>query len=134
VGTTLSYRIAAVDANGVETGQWETGEGTWRGSDLFERTTPKAGSSSLPVAFADGTKKVTFTINAADLAGLLALSGTATLAWNADNTLASITSNGVTYTMGYTTVDDFPRLTTITGGGETTTLGYDAQGRVTSIS
>ncbi|WP_157266630.1 hypothetical protein [Azohydromonas aeria] len=132
-GTKLSYRIAAVDNNGQETGDWETGEGTYLGAGSFERTTPRAGSAAVPVAFVGGTKKVTFTVNAADLDTLAELDAGATLTWNTDGTLATVTTNGTTYTMAYATVDDFPRLTSITGGGKTVALGYDGAGRLTSI-
>lgn len=134
-GAVVSYRIAAVDANDKETGEWETGRGTYLGSNAFQRTTPEAGSGPLPVNFSAGTtKKFSHTPNAADLRILGALLGGFTLTYDSAGDVATATLNGTTYTLGYTTVAGKKRWTSITGGGSTVTLNYDSNGNFVSPS
>jgi hypothetical protein len=139
-GAVVQYRIAAVDANGIETGEWETGEGTYLGSDIFQRTTPDAGASSaggsaVPVNFAAGTtKKFTLSINADVLRLLAAMTGGASLTYDSDGDVATATINSTTFTLGYTTVAGKKTWTSATGGGATITLNYDSNGRFVSYS
>jgi hypothetical protein len=134
-GAVVSYRIAAVDANGVETGEWETGKGTYLGSNAFERTKPDAGSSATPpVNFSAGTKKFSLTNNAADMRPLLAMLSGFALTYDSEGDIATATMNGVAYTLGYTTVAGKKRWTSITGGGSTVTLNYDSNGNLVSPS
>lgn len=134
-GAVVSYRIAAVDANDKETGEWETGRGTYLGSNTFQRTTPDAGSSTPPVNFSAGTtKKFTVTPNAIDLRILGALTGGFLLTYDGAGDVATATINGTTYTLGYTTVAGKKRWTSLTGGGSTVTLNYDANGNLVSTS
>jgi hypothetical protein len=135
VGTTLAYRIATVDANGIETGTWETGEGVYSAPNVFSRTRPQAGSEALPVNFTSGVKKFSLTVNAADMRALAGIVASATFTYNDDTTVATMVSNGVTWTFGYETVDSEPRLKTITGAGTTWTLTYDGvTGLLSSIA
>lgn len=134
-GAVVSYRIAAVDSNGVETGEWETGQGTYLGSNQFERTKPDSGSSATPVSFTAGTtKKFSLTPNAADLRVLGALTSAVALTYNSDKTVATVTANGVTSTLTYTTINGRQKVSTITGGGTTTTVTYNSDGTVASIA
>jgi hypothetical protein len=133
-GAVVPYLIAAVDSNGTQTGEWETGEGTYLGSNAFERTRPQAGSSAVPVSFSAGTKKFSLTVNAADLRPLAALTAGMALTYNGDGTVATLTANGVTSTLAYTTINGKKRLSTITGGGSTTTVTYNSDGTVASIA
>lgn len=132
-GALVPYRLEAVDGNYVPTGQWETGEGTYIGSDVFERTKPQAGSAALPVNFGAGMKRFSLTSNAADLRLLGRLQGSATYTYNADKTVATYTVNGVTYTVAYTTVDGKKRISTVTGGGATQTWTYNSDGTVATV-
>jgi hypothetical protein len=135
VNARIPYRIEAVDATTYQpTGQWETGEGTYLGSDIFERTTPQSGSSTPPVSFTAGTKRFSVTTNAADLRLLGQLSGSVSYTYNADGTVATYTVNGVLYTMAYTTVAGKRLVSTVTGGGITQTFTYNSDGSVASIA
>lgn len=59
-GDTCYYLIEAVDANGVPTGDWETGLGTFNDTDTLVRTTvSRSSNSNAAVSFAAGTKRVT---------------------------------------------------------------------------
>lgn len=56
---TTTYLIVAVDANGVPTGEWETGIGTYTSSGTtLARTSLIASSTGSAVSFAAGTKHV----------------------------------------------------------------------------
>jgi hypothetical protein len=68
VSDTLSYAIAAVDGTGAETGEWETGIGTYSATNTLTRTTVLASSNggSL-VNFSAGTKRVYLTALANDI-------------------------------------------------------------------
>src|SRR5574343_343743 len=61
VGDTTEYVIYAADAYGFPSGEWEEGIGTYSGTNVLTRTTPKSGSSALPVNFSSGTKVVIMT-------------------------------------------------------------------------
>lgn len=134
-GAVVPYRIAAVDANGAETGEWETGWGTYLGGNVFQRTTPDTGSSTPPVNFAAGTtKKFTLVPNAAGLRILGALTGGWSLTYDANGDPATATINGTTYTLGYTTVAGRRKWTSVTGGGSTVAFNFDASGNLVSPS
>src|SRR5574343_1372843 len=45
VGDTTEYVIYAADAYGFPSGEWEEGIGTYSGTNVLTRTTPKSGSS-----------------------------------------------------------------------------------------
>lgn len=65
---TTGYAIIAVDANGVPTGEWETGIGTYTSSGTtLSRGVIKSSNSNALVNFAAGTKHVIVT----DIAGYL---------------------------------------------------------------
>lgn len=54
-----AYAIVGVDANGIPTGEWETGIGTWGTGNLLTRTTVKRSSNAnAVVTFSAGTKRV----------------------------------------------------------------------------
>lgn len=56
---TAYYSITAVDGNGVPTGEWETGLGTYSGTNTLTRTTVLGSSNSdAAVNFSAGTKRV----------------------------------------------------------------------------
>jgi len=56
---TVYYSITAVDANGVPSGEWETGLGTYSGANTLTRTTVLDSSNSgAVVSFSAGTKRV----------------------------------------------------------------------------
>lgn len=62
---TFHYSITAVDANGVPTGDWEVGLGTYSASNTLTRTTVRASSNAgSAVSFSSGTKRVVLTPNA----------------------------------------------------------------------
>lgn len=55
----VPYYIEAVDANGVPTGDWETGIATYSGSNVLARSTVKRSSNgNAAVNFSAGTKRV----------------------------------------------------------------------------
>jgi hypothetical protein len=65
---TFDYFIEAVDANGVPTGDWETGLGTWTTGDNVARTTIYASSNAnAAVSWAAGTKRIGISLVAATL-------------------------------------------------------------------
>jgi hypothetical protein len=51
------------------------------------------------------------------------------LTYNTDGTVATITSDGVVYTLVYTNGN----ITSMTYGAKTTTIGYDSSNRVNSV-
>ena len=56
---TLYYLIEAIDANGVPTGEWETGLGTYSAANTLTRTTvSRSSNANAAVSFAAGTKRV----------------------------------------------------------------------------
>lgn len=56
---TLYYYIEETDANGIPTGAWETGIGTWGSGGILTRTTVHASSNGgSTVNFGAGTKRV----------------------------------------------------------------------------
>lgn len=56
---TCYYFIEAIDANGVPTGEWETGLGTYSAADTLTRTTIlESSNSGSAVNFSAGTKRV----------------------------------------------------------------------------
>lgn len=59
-GDTFHGCIVAVDASGVPTGEWETGQYTYKGSSTIERTTVRSSSatSNAKVVFSAGAKQV----------------------------------------------------------------------------
>jgi len=67
---TVDYAIFAVDTNGVPTGDWEVGVGTYSAASTLTRTTVKASSNTgSAVSFAAGTKRVGISVIAATLPG-----------------------------------------------------------------
>lgn len=80
-GDTLYYAAQAVDGNGVPTGEWEVGLGTYSGVNTLTRTTPQASSNGgAAVDFAVGTKQVWLDLTASQLSGFAATAGTVPLA------------------------------------------------------
>lgn len=64
-GDTFDYTIVAVDVNGVPTGAWECGRGTYSSANTLTRTTVQASSNAgAAVSFGAGTKYVMLTENA----------------------------------------------------------------------
>lgn len=118
INDVFQYRIAAIDENGIETGQWETGLGRYVSANVMRRDIPDAGSSaSLPVNFNTGTKKFSLTVNAEDLRDLSLMLAGGEINRNPDETIANVVSNGITFTFNYTLVDGLPQLATISGDG-----------------
>lgn len=67
IGDTFDYAVVAVDSDGVPTGDWETGRGTYSGANTLTRTTLHASSTGSAVSFAAGTKYVMLSQNAASV-------------------------------------------------------------------
>lgn len=68
-GDTVYYVIEAIDANGNPSGAWEVGLGTFNDTDTLARTTPAASSNAgAAVDFAAGTKRVSLSATAGNLA------------------------------------------------------------------
>ena len=64
------YMITAVDSNGVPTGEWEAGLGTYSATDTLTRTTVHASSNAgAAVNLSAGTKRVALTQTAKVIAG-----------------------------------------------------------------
>lgn len=61
VGNTVYYALWCVDGSGNATGVWETGFGTYSGTNTLTRTTPKAGSTTTPVTLS-GTSYVALSV------------------------------------------------------------------------
>lgn len=69
---TVYYSIVAVDANGIPTGEWETGLGTYSAANTLTRTTVlESSNAGAAVNFSAGTKRVGLTTVAALAATLL---------------------------------------------------------------
>lgn len=67
---TCHYTITGIDADGIPTGEWETGLGTYSGANTLTRTTVIASSNSdAAVNFSAGTKRVTMSLIAASIIG-----------------------------------------------------------------
>ena len=60
-GDTIDYAIQAVDDNGVPTGAWETGRGTYSAPGQLTRSTLHASSTGAFIDWAAGTKQVMLT-------------------------------------------------------------------------
>lgn len=90
---TCYYLIEAVDTNGVPTGDWETGLGTYSAANTLTRTTvSKSSNANAAVTFAAGTKRVAISSISLELAGITAAevqAGTAKKIVTADKLLAS---------------------------------------------
>lgn len=72
VADTCYYAIEAVDANGVATGDWEVGLGTYSALSTLTRTTPSASSNAgAAVNFAAGTKNVWVDVTAVQIGGVV---------------------------------------------------------------
>lgn len=62
---TFEYYTEAVDANGVPSGDWETGLGTWGTGSILTRSVIYASSNAgLAVVWAAGTKRVALALTA----------------------------------------------------------------------
>lgn len=71
VGDTLFYALEAVGIDGVPSGEWEVGFGTYSGANTLTRTTPLASSNNnAAVNFGSGTKNVWLDVPAAQMATL----------------------------------------------------------------
>jgi hypothetical protein len=71
VADTAYYLIEAVDANGLATGEWEAGLGTYSAANTLTRTTVISSSNAnAAVTFSAGTKRVSLSPTAAFLAGV----------------------------------------------------------------
>lgn len=65
VNDTTYYLIEAVDANGVPTGEWETGIGTYSATNTLTRTTVlESSNANTTVTFSAGTKRVAMVLPA----------------------------------------------------------------------
>ena len=90
-GDTVYYDIEGVDANGVPTGEWETGLGTYSASNTLTRTTVIASSNSgAAVNFSGGTKRVCMPPPAKTAAGVHLISETTTSGSQASVTFSTI--------------------------------------------
>lgn len=70
---TCYYTIEAIDVNGVPTGDYEVGLGTYSSANTLTRTTPQFSSNAnAAVSFAAGTKRVFIVVSATDLAAIIA--------------------------------------------------------------
>ena len=68
VGDTCYYALQAVDGNGVPTGDWEVGLGTYSSASTLTRTTVTASSNSgSAVSLSAGTKQVWLDLAAAQV-------------------------------------------------------------------
>lgn len=114
------YTITAVDSNGVPTGDWETGIGTYSASNTLTRTTVHASTNAgAAVSFAAGTKRVTLSQTATAIRGLqfsppsaaafTLASGDATNLTLADDVDVGLTVNG-----GAPVTGNIVRIATIT--------------------
>ena len=71
-GDTGFYYIEGVDNNGIPTGEWETGLGTWNTGNLLSRSVAASSNANTPVNFSSGTKRIALTLTAGTLASLVA--------------------------------------------------------------
>lgn len=91
-GDTFDYAVWAVDSNGIPTGDWEAGLGTYSGSGVFVRTSVSGSSNSdSKVNFAAGTKRVALVVNAATFSLVLVPVVTST---DATATIAHVPGGG----------------------------------------
>lgn len=81
VGDTFNYFIEAVDANGVLTGAWETGTGTYASGNMLTRTAIASSSNAnAAVVWAAGTKRIALAMTSATLTALVGDTGSLALA------------------------------------------------------
>ena len=92
---TCFYMIEAVDANGIPTGDWETGIGTYTGASTLTRTTvSRSSNADAIVTLAAGTKRVAI----ADIAATcFTLTGPAVLPIAGQVNLASKVQGNATF-------------------------------------
>lgn len=102
-GDTLYYLIEAVDSNGVPTGEWETGLGTYSAANTLTRTTvSRSSNSNAAVTFGASTKRVTVVASTAYLAVLAAApTETFVLACSDETTALTTGTAKVTFRMPY---------------------------------
>lgn len=67
VGDTCKYSLREVDSSGNFTGAWETGLGTYSGTNTLTRTTLSQSSTSAFLVLAAGTKYVSISLLAEDI-------------------------------------------------------------------
>jgi hypothetical protein len=85
---TCYYMIEAIDADGIPTGEWETGLGTYSGTNALTRTSvSRSSNANAAVNFSAGTKRVTISIIGAS-AGLSRT--TASAAYNLSTQLSPL--------------------------------------------
>lgn len=72
VADTFDYAIYAVDSEGLPTGEWETGVGSFGAGSTINRDTFSASSTTAPISFGAGSKVVVLAANAATLASFKA--------------------------------------------------------------
>lgn len=70
VSDTFDYAIFAVDGSGAPTGAWETGVGTYTGTNQFSRSVRQSSNADALVNFASGTKYVALTLTTSAIAAL----------------------------------------------------------------
>lgn len=88
---TLYYLIEAIDANGVPTGEWETGLGTYSAANTLTRTTVKASSNAgAAVSFAAGTKRVALAMIATTDLGVMHVQERQAVGTNGGNSTAGV--------------------------------------------
>lgn len=74
-GDTFDYTIFAVDGSGAPSGAWETGVGTYIGSNQFTRAVEQSSNGDALVSFGAGSKRVAMTLTAAEIQRIVDLSG-----------------------------------------------------------
>jgi hypothetical protein len=96
---TLYYYAEEVDANGVPSGGWETGLGTWGTGSILTRTTIHASSNAgAAVSWTAGTRRIALALTSTHLKTfapnnrVVTATTTATLTVNGDTTDVSILS------------------------------------------
>jgi hypothetical protein len=120
-GLTSYYYLEAVDANGIPTGDWEVGLGTYAaaGTTLARTTVLKSSNSNNAVSLSAGTKRVGNSVPAALLSGLYAGSRSALIGGVLDDatntTISCSTVTAFIESLGYA-ITASPSNLTITVG------------------
>lgn len=122
---TCYYSIEAIDSNGVPTGAWETGLGTFNstGPTLTRTTVHASSNSNAAVSFAAGTKRVFINVTATDYAAGIAPQTESFIIAVGDETTAITTGTAkVTFRMPYafTLTAVAASLTTVSSSGTPT--------------
>jgi hypothetical protein len=133
VGDTCYYAIEAIDTNGVPTGDWETGLGTYSATGALTRTTVHASSNAgAAVAFVAGQKRVMMAPTATQLTSFATGAGLEVYTFQSStNVVVSSAPTVVTDVCTVTIPASTSARTFVVNGTVTWNQGHGMRGQVT---